>query len=476
MKPLLIVLVFLVIGALLIELSFFAGLQSPAFNEPKIVHHAAVAGSWYPADAQSLDLSVMAFLTNAEKQDLNGSIRALIVPHAGYAYSGQVAAFGFRQLEGSYDNVFILGPSHYYPLAGLAVLNATHFATPLGEIPVSEKTKHLGAAYIPQAFEKEHSIEAELPFLQKQVSGFAIIPVLVGEIDAGKLKTALANQLSGHDLLVVSADLSHYHPYAEAESLDAYAISRITNLDAAGIMSAEIDAPWAVSSLLLLARERNWTPVLISYANSGDVTGDRSSVVGYAAVAFVSHESPVSPAGQHFLLNVSRTALQAYIATGRVPAIDESSVPADLKMIKGCFVTLKKNGDLRGCIGHIQPQEPLYRCVIDNTINAAVNDGRFLPVAVSELKSISIEISVLSVPKKLAVSSGIDLMNKLSSSDGVVLRQGLRESTYLPQVWEQLPDKEQFLSSLCLKGSMPQNCWNSTATEVYTYKDFAFSE
>ena len=442
----------------------------------KVVQPAAVAGQWYPGDKAILRGIVEKYINDSQKKGLNGTVRAVIVPHAGYEYSGKVAAAAFKQL-GSYDKIFLLGPSHYYPLEGIAILNATHYATPLGEAKISAVEEALlleGAAYRQEAFSKEHSLEAEIPFLQVAAPESELVPVLVGEMETENLAAVLEKYLGDSDLLVVSADLSHFHNDSIARQLDAYTIEKVLNLDDSGIFSAEIDAPWAVAALLKIAKEREWKPVLLNYANSGDVTGDRTSVVGYAAVAFVSDQL-VSKTNQKFLLELSRQVLENFTISGKTTEIDESSVPLSLQETRGCFVTLKKQGELRGCIGHIEPQEQLYKCVIDNTINAASRDSRFSPVTEDELKEIKIEISVLTKPERL-LAAGEELKSNLTEKDGVVLKQFLREATYLPQVWTQIQDKQQFLSSLCTKGGMQKDCWLSEQTEVYTYQDFVFGD
>jgi MEMO1 family protein len=452
-------------------------LGSPAQQTVEIIKQPAVAGSWYPADRQALALAVSSYFRSTANQNL-GAVRALIVPHAGYDYSGRVAAAAFAQISGDYENVFILGPSHYYPLSGLAIDNATVFRTPLGDVAVSKKMSEIrnepGMREIPEAFEKEHSIEAELPFLQTKLHSPVIVPMLIGETDTKALAALLEKYYGARDLMIVSADLSHYHDRADASALDEYTIGRILALDSSGIMSAEIDAPSAVAALLRIAKSNDWTPHLVYYADSGDVTGDPSSVVGYAAIVFTEN-SVVGDNDQNFLLNLSRLVLDSYVKTGRVPSINEKDVPAALLEETGCFVTLNKNGQLRGCIGNLMPRQPLYRCVIENTVNAAANDGRFNPVSADELVGIKIEISVLTPPLSFPYH-GAALKDNLTAEDGVILKQGDRESTYLPQVWHTIADKDVFLTTLCEKGGMAPDCWTSADTEVYTYGDFVFSE
>ncbi len=445
----------------------------------KVVREPVFSGSWYPADKDSLNSAIDGYLSGISKIDFKGAIRAIIVPHAGYAFSGKIAALSFRQLNNPYSTVFVLGPSHQCPLTGVALLNVTHFATPLGEIAVSKKQAKMLSGfikYIPEAHKKEHSIEMEIPFIQKCIPDAEIIPMVVGEVDSGKLKDSISSILDNNDLIVVSADLSHYHPYDEAVMIDSGSIANILRLDYNGILESEVDASHAVSALLRLAKERGWKPFLVFYANSGDVTGDKSAVVGYSSIVFLDNgEKVLTVEDQKFLLKNSRKAIVSHLKGKDVEV--PKNLPLSLAVHKGCFVTLHKNGELRGCIGNIYSDKMLFEAVLDNSINAAFKDPRFPPVSFDELDDIEIEISVLSFPERLKFSSANELMNKLMPFvDGVVLRNGNRSSTFLPQVWEQLSSKEEFLSALCFKGGMHGTCWTSPSTEVYTYQAFVFSE
>jgi AmmeMemoRadiSam system protein A len=228
----------------------------------------------------------------------------------------------------------------------------------------------------------------------------------------------------------------------------------------------------------MIAKQNTWRPILLLHANSGDISGDKSSVVGYASIIFVDeNDKELTEGEQDFLLKLARQSAEEYLRTGKKLEVEENKLTPSLRKVQGCFTTFNKNKQLRGCVGHIIPQEELYKCVMDNAINAAVNDRRFEPVELKEMKDIEIEISVLTIPKKLVFSSGEDLKNKLRPNiDGLVLRNNWRSSTYLPQVWGQLPEKDIFLSSLCEKGGMPPDCWKSNFTEAYTYQAVVFSE
>jgi hypothetical protein len=448
----------------------------------KSVREPVVAGYWYPAKEKELQAMVSGFYDRAKDAEIDGKVMALIEPHAGFVYSGQIAAYGFKQLRDKYKTVIVLGPSHRYPLVEASILNVTHYKTPLGEIRLSSKVKELLKEDIidtvPEAHAQEHSIESELPFLQEKLGDFELIPILVGQIDFKELANVLIKYTDENTLLVVSADLSHYHPYDEAVKLDTFCLNVIDKMDANRLNDCEIDARWAVAALFEIAKEKGWESKVIAYANSGDVTGDKSKgVVGYSAVAFYE-EKGVKKEEQDFLLKLARETLEGYIKEGKVPEVNEDLVSEELMEKQGCFVTLEKNHQLRGCIGHIIPQKPLYQCVIENTVNAAVNDKRFMPVTEDELEDIEVEISVLTVPQELSYSSSDELLGLLRPGiDGIIILSGMYQSTYLPQVWLNFNnEKESFLSSLCQKGGAARDCWKDMKTKVFTYQAQVFDE
>lgn len=436
------------------------------------------AGSWYPADEKELQNLTSKYLENVQKINFDGKIKALIVPHAGYIYSGQIAATAFKQLDENYETIFLMGPSHRYYLTNVSISNFDYYSTPLRKVKVSDKANKMLEEKIikniEEAHENEHALEVELPFLQTQLNDFEIVPLLVGPSDTNELKNVLIKYIGEDDLIVVSADLSHYHEYNEALALDSYSVGRIMELDDEGILNSEIDAPWAVSSILKIAKEKSWKPYLVAYANSGDVTGDKTSVVGYSAIVFVESFSNEE---KQFLLNLARESAETYLKEGKKIKINEKEVPENLKSEKGCFVTFTEDEQLRGCIGHILPQKPLYECVIENAINAAINDERFSPVIYEEMKDIKIDISILGVPVLLEYNSSEELLSKLRAFEhGVILKRENYQSTYLPSVWNQIPDKQEFLSNLCAKGNMKAECWKNPRTEVYVYTAEDFSE
>ena len=465
------------------------------------VREPAVAGMFYPRNPVELSKMVDAYLAAAKAQPV-GELKALVCPHAGYPYSGPVAAYAYRLLAGRrYDTVVVMGPSHYSDVRGGSVTDATLYRTPLGDVPVSAKAGLL-AAQRPFALEPpcrvqrpewwiessrrppvrdtadtwEHSVEVEVPFLQRALGRFEIVPVVCGEVDTALAARALATVVDDGTLVVASSDLSHYYSYEEAQKLDRSCVDAICRLDTDAMEGEQACGRIPILILMHLAKERGWTARLLDMRNSGDTGGDKSRVVGYAAIAFYEpYGGHLGPDERRSLLGIARRTLREAAATGRLPEAPRSV--AGLSEPRGCFVTLTERGRLRGCIGNLTANGPLYQAVAEDARSAALSDPRFSPVSEREVDGLKIEISVLSEPKQLWFSSADDLLRKLKPGvDGVILRIGDRGATYLPQVWEQIPDKESFLNSLAEKAGCNPSDWRLPGTTVFLYEVESFKE
>jgi len=450
-------------------------------TKPSVVvaREPAVAGGFYPGDETTLANMVDGYLNQAEKKDLP-SIRGLVAPHAGYIYSGPTAAHAYKQLsDKKIKTAIVVGPSHHTYLKGASIPDVTHYKTPLGLVPLSSKAKEIlredGITSNPAAHAREHSVEVQMPFLQRVLGDFEVVPVVVGEMDSEKLADILVKYVDEETVLVASSDLSHYHPYETANKLDKICTDAIPPLNLGAMSSCEACGKTPVLALMHVAKKKGWSGVLLDYTNSGDTAGDKQRVVGYASIAFYEKEG-VTGEGKETLLKLARETVESHVREGKATEVDESTLPPELTNIQGCFVTLHKHGQLRGCIGDIFPKRPLYQCIIGNAVNAAANDYRFKPVKPAELSEIDVEVSVLSVPKKLEYENPEDLLKKLTpQKDGVVVEYQGRKSTYLPQVWEQLPNKQEFLTRLCTKQGSPPDCWTKGA-KIETYRAQVFGE
>jgi len=440
--------------------------------EVKKVREPAAAGKFYPVE--NLREVVSSYLEKAEYENY-GRLRGLVVPHAGYIFSGMVAAQGFKEIPLGIRTVIILGPSHHLYFKGASISNYTHYKTPLGEVRISEKVNQLKEESLIVSVDDrlEHSIEVEIPFLQVVLKDFEIIPIMVGDVNPKELADILLKYIDDNTLVVASSDLSHYYPYEVANELDKYCTEAIPDLDFSKMNYCQACGKIPILTLMYIAKKKGWYGYLLEYKNSGDTAGDKERVVGYASIGFYEG---VNKENQKILLKLARNTLESYLKNRTLPQIDISSIPSTLKEKRGCFVTLHKKGELRGCIGSLLPQEELYKCVMRNAINAALRDLRFKPVSYDELKDIDIEVSVLTLPKILEFKTPEELLDKISKKDGIILKSGIHQATYLPQVWEQIPHKELFLSHLCLKAGLPFECWKSLDIEIKTYQAQVFSE
>ncbi|MBI5402144.1 MAG: AmmeMemoRadiSam system protein B [Ignavibacteriae bacterium] len=428
------------------------------------------AGTWYSSDPSELADELDEYLSSVKKENLN--VKAVIVPHAGYMYSGRTAAHSFRQISGDTEQVFILGTAHRYPLKGASVMDYDYYNTPLGKVKVSGEVKNiLGEKCIVSVEEadfEEHSIEIEIPFLQRVLGQFEIIPIIVGKVNSTEFSEVLEKYFTYKTVIVASVDLSHFHGYNDARQLDKYSIDCILNLDAEGIDDAEIDSPYAIKALLELAKRKNWKAKLLDYKNSGDVMRDKSRVVGYSSIIFYEEEKGIfTKKEREYMENLARRAVESYIGEDKKIKIED--VPDSLKQKLACFVTINDENDLRGCIGTIEPVDKLYKSIIDNAISAATRDPRFPTVTKKELGVLKYEVSVLSEPAELNFSGTEDLLRKVKSK-GVIISKYGRRAVYLPQVWEQFSSPERFLSSLCIKAGLGSNEWKDKGMEFFIFE------
>jgi AmmeMemoRadiSam system protein B/AmmeMemoRadiSam system protein A len=471
----------------------------------------AVAGQFYPGDPVALSKQITDFFKKARKEPIPGEIVALISPHAGYIYSGQVAAHAFKLLEGhSFETVVVISPTHIVPFMGASVYDGGAYETPLGKIPVNASLAKEIAGTSDRVFlsatghssggtRGEHSLEVELPFLQMVLGKFQLVPIVMGDQDwstCEALAGALVKALKGKSALIVaSTDLSHFHPYDEAVRLDNIVLDHVNAFDPEGLFSDLANGaceacgggPMVAAMLAGKGLGADESQVL-KYANSGDVTGDKSGVVGYmAAVVYdskskskveqqsgkegKSSESVLSQKDKETLMHIARTTIEYRVEGKRPPALETDS--PILKEKRGAFVTLRKHGELRGCIGYIEAIKPLYITVAEMAEAAALNDHRFSPVTPQELSSVDLEISVLTPLRKIEDLKEIEI-----GKHGILLKKGYNQGVFLPQVaTEQGWDRTTFLNQICFKAGIPDpNCWKAKDAEIYIFSADVFEE
>jgi MEMO1 family protein len=476
------------------------------------VREPAVAGQFYPADARALGATLDAVIKDAVPAGRERPL-AIVAPHAGYVYSGQIAADAWNQASGQhYDTIVILGTNHTTPgFDRIGVLPGSGIRTPLGNARVDEA---LSSALIKEdpdcvanaaVHSKEHSIEVQVPFAQRLFPNASVVAAVVASEDPdtiGRFGRTLGRLLTGRRALVVaSSDLSHWPSWRDANAADRRTLEAMATLDPERLRSAAVlsgrSAPnlatcacgeSAVMAAMIAAKAMGATRGrVLSYANSGDLpVGDPDRVVGYGAVAFTGGEPgadtavllPASPSAQalpptvadkKLMLTLARETIRRYLDTGTVPL--GRGFSASLDRPQGVFVTLRKRGELRGCIGQMVPDRPLRVLVGSMALASAFEDPRFGKVRADELKDIAVEISVLTPFKEVAGPGAI-----VVGRDGVLLQKDRRSAVFLPQVaTEEHWTRDEMLDNLCLKGGLREGCWR-TGAKLSTFQADVFKD
>jgi AmmeMemoRadiSam system protein B/AmmeMemoRadiSam system protein A len=463
----------------------------------KEIREPALAGSWYPGDPEILSRDVKRYLENAKKEKVDGEIVALVSPHAGYMYSGQVAAYAYKLIEGkSFDTVVVVGPSHRFLFKGASLWDRGGFRTPLGVVPVDDELskklmeKRKKIRFIPEAHNQENSLELQIPFLQTVLKSFKLVPIAM-EPDwswetCQYLASAIAETVKGKRvLLVASTDLSHFYTYNIAVELDKIFLNHIERFDVEGLNRdlknnrTEACGGGPVVTIMLAAKMlgANHGKVL-KYANSGDVTGDRSRVVGYAAAVFyktaggkekmkeekkVGVDLGLNEEEKKTLHQIAKTVIENKAKGKTVPDFKVES--PTLKENRGAFVTIHKRGQLRGCIGYIEGQGPLHKTIERMAEAAAFKDPRFTPVKENELPELELEISVLTPLKRITDVNEIQV-----GKHGIYIVKGMWAGLLLPQVATEYGwDRQTFLEHTCQKAGLPSNAWKEKDTEIYIF-------
>ena len=476
---------------------------SPAEAAPS-VRAPAVMGSFYPGSPLVLRDEIETDLDAASVKAAPGELVAIIVPHAGYQYSAPVAAYAYRVARGRrYETVAVVGPSHRFPFDGVALSSIPEWLTPLGRVEIDRAASEAISKAYPAArvldavHDPEHSIEVQLPFLQVVLGQFKLLPMLMSDFsdsNCQRLAQALAEWARDKPvLLVASSDMSHYPAYDDAVRVDRETLKAIETMDAAKVsattkrlmsqgvpeLSTCLCGEGPVKTVLMAAKLLGADRVqVLRYANSGDAPrGPRAGVVGYGAVAIyrskprpaASAQQDLTPEQQQRLLSLARDALEQYVRTGRVVDVTETD-PALLRP-GAAFVTLRKGGELRGCIGSLEPTQRLADDVRDRAIMAAARDPRFPPVRSDELAELEVEVSVLSPLRRVASAEEVDIYKH-----GVMVASGTRRGVYLPQVARETGwSRETLLTHLCQeKAGLPGDAWKNGA-ELYVFTVQAFS-
>jgi len=467
------------------------------------IRRPAVAGQFYPASREALERKLDIFFENAKLAKINGEIIGLIAPHAGYDFSGLTAATAFKQVRGkNYDAVVIIGFDHRPYTSGVFVQDKGGYETPLGVVPVNEEIaasivnhgKGLISSY--SGNDSEHSIEVEVPFLQKVIDDLSIVPIkMMADHSYGtceKLAKAIVDGTRGRKvLLVASSDLYHGYSYDECVESDRRTLEHIEDFDPKRLHDCFDNGDCMacgvgpIVTLLLAARAMGADKAeVVASINSNDVMGERGGyVVGYGGVVVykssgsggsgeekVGVELGLSREDKELLMKIAREAISCSVRGKPLPKYDPSS--PILREKRGAFVTINKHGNLRGCIGYIEAYKPLYETVQEMAVAAALRDPRFPPVTEDELDDLEVEISVLTPIRKIRDINEIEV-----GKHGIIIRKGYNQGLLLPQVATEYGwDRITFLEHTCLKAGLPRDAWKDPDTEIMIFSAEVFGE
>ncbi len=467
-----------------------------------------VAGSFYPKNPGELTKALAELFSQAEKIPMAGRPIMLVAPHAGYMYSGLTAASAYKQLSGyDFDTVVVIAPSHTVFFQGASVYDGEAYETPLGPVPIDiELSRKIGnlnpSIYLSNkghtggGIRGEHSLEVHLPFLQHILGKFNLVAIVMGEQEESLIRVlgeVLASALAGtSSLIVASTDLSHFYSSKEAGRLDNSIKEAVADYNPDKLLrvlstgKGEACGGGPVAAAMFAAKRLGGDSIKITrYSTSGDVTGDFNEVVGYlAAVVTTTKEAPkrndlmgarpardpniLTDEDKQYLLRLARDTIEAKLHEREITV-----TPPDYRILKeprGAFVTLKIDGELRGCIGMVRAAKPLYETVMEMAISAAFEDPRFVPLTEKELDKIDIEISVLTPLIRMRDPEELEI-----GKDGLMIRLDMHSGLLLPQVAaEHGWNRTTFLEQTCLKAGLPKSSYKEKHAEIYKFSAEVF--
>ena len=449
------------------------------------------AGSFYPERAEELTNLLNSYM---QEQKITYKSKAIIVPHAGVYYSGYAAMAGFQHLEIN-ENIFIIAPSHHENFNNIALPEYTYFDTPLGSLEVNNKlikdiSNRFPCLISDDVFNVEHSIEVQLPFLQhlfypktqsaldfvkglkKLGKKIKIVPILVGNCDY-RLISDIISTYWENSSFVISSDLSHFYNQQECRQLDTYTATIIETGKLENFQPQQACGLIGIKGLVDFANNNDCSLIRAMIYNSGDINKETDRVVGYGSW-FLHTDTKNDFIEQYYSKYILDTVRKTILASFQEEEYIPRDIPTVLTQYGATFVTLKINGELRGCIGSIYPTKPLILDLIDNAKNAAFLDNRFEPLTVTEFNNIEISVSILSSIERINFKDEKDLLNKIQPY-GIILAEHDTRAVYLPIVWEQLPEKSIFLNSLKEKAGLPANYFSRTL-QAYKFETTIISD
>lgn len=423
------------------------------------IKHASAAGTFYPNNKENFLKLISSY--KVPKSTYNS--RAIIVPHAGYKYSGELAFKGYSYLDKNIKNIFIFAPAHYERIYGCILSDYEEWETPLGNIKTNtlfakELLNYCESQINNTVFEKEHSIEVQLPFIKYLFPQAKIIPVLYGCENFTNISETISHFYKDkNNGFIISSDLSHFYPEREAIKIDNYTAKQIEEISTQNFDIEQACGAVGICGIIDFAKKKNYSLIRVGLTNSAKTTGDSSRVVGYGSWFLYEGETDkyIKEYFSEFIINTCKDSIRSGLQLGDFTPLE---YPCVFDEQGASFVTLKINNNLRGCIGSIIAHRPLIRDITHNAHAAAFSDPRFKKLTLDEFDKIQITVSLLSKPKHIEFCTEDELLEKIEPyTDGLIIRDGNFQGVFLPDVWEQLPDKKEFLKQLKIKAGLPPN-------------------
>lgn len=430
------------------------------------IKEPSVAGAFYPADTVDL-IKQIEFIKKSSRNFYKNTTRAIIVPHAGWVFSGKLAYEAINLLDKKLKNLFIFAPAHRIGFDGLALSSFQHWKTPLGEIEVNQEinkelSEKFNAEFNDAAIAEEHAIEVQVPFIQAGYDKVKIVPILIGKAAPEDIEKIISEYYTNNENgFIISSDLSHFLTDENARQLDLTTANMIETGDIRNFQYEMACGAVGITGLVEFANKNKFTLIRIGLSNSSESNNDKSRVVGYGSWFLYEGEKNelIGKYHSNFVISLCKTILESAFKKINMTII----YPQVFDEPGASFVTIEKDGKLRGCIGSIIAHRPLINDLIENTKNAAFKDSRFEPVTAEEFNHLKIYVSILTPPKRIFFNSEEDLLNKIVPNlDGIILKDGDKQAVYLPSVWEQIPDKQEFLNSLKVKAGWAPDYFSST--------------
>lgn len=411
--------------------------------------HTTAAGRFYPSYRNELTN----LIADYKKEGIKYHSRAIIVPHAGYAYSGKLAASGIQHLKPDAKNIFIFAPAHYERIFGCVVCDYEAFKTPLGDVEVNKDLSKEIAEFCDcninnYAFENEHAIEVLLPFIKTYLPDAKIVPVLYGCENFKNLAETIEHFYEDDEnVFVISSDLSHFYPEKEASKIDMYTAKMIEENNVRDFEIEQACGAVGICGLVEFAKKNKFSLIRNGLTNSAAATGDSSRVVGYGSWFLYEGEKNqyIKEYYSDFVIDFCKKSILSGLQLGEY---DLNKYDCVFEEAGACFVTIELDGILRGCIGSTIAHRPLIEDLRINAHAAAFSDPRFPALTINEYDKIKIKVSLLSKPERTTFDE------IKAGKDGVIIRDGLHKAVFLPDVWEQLPDKQGFFAALLQKAGL----------------------